>query len=143
MLADRCPGPGRPDPGFLSPWLELPGWADRLRGLVGAGRLDLIRYGTTADADEIRDTAVAQPLLVAAGRWPLPRRCSAGSRGPRDKVGAVAGHSVGELAAGAIAGGAHARRTRCGWSRIRGRAMAEAAAVTDDRDDGGARRDRG
>ncbi|MCI0688872.1 MAG: ACP S-malonyltransferase, partial [Sporichthyaceae bacterium] len=67
MLVLVAPGQGAHSPGFLTPWLELPGFEDRLRWLSACAGLDLIRYGTEADADEIRDTAVAQPLLVAAG----------------------------------------------------------------------------
>lgn len=67
MLVIVAPGQGAQTPGFLSPWLELPGVADRLTAWSELAGLDLIAYGTTADADEIRDTAVAQPLLVAAG----------------------------------------------------------------------------
>nr|BFE81852.1 hypothetical protein GCM10020093_044530 [Planobispora longispora] len=63
----RRSGPRRPDPRLPDPWLEIPGIADRLSAWSEIVGLDLIAYGTTADADEIRDTAVAQPLLVAAG----------------------------------------------------------------------------
>ena len=66
MLVIAAPGQGAQTPGFLSPWLELPGFADRLAAWSDLAGVDLIRCGTTADADEIRDTAVAQPLLVAA-----------------------------------------------------------------------------
>ncbi|MER5823506.1 ACP S-malonyltransferase, partial [Streptomyces mirabilis] len=67
MLVLVAPGQGAQTPGFLTPWLDLPGAADRLAAWSDAIGLDLARYGTQADADEIRDTAVAQPLLVAAG----------------------------------------------------------------------------
>ena len=66
MLLIAAPGQGAQTPGFLSPWLELPGFAERLAAWSELAGCDLIRCGTTADADEIRDTAVAQPLLVAA-----------------------------------------------------------------------------
>ena len=66
MLLIAAPGQGAQTPGFLRPWLELPGFADRLGAWSELAGCDLIRCGTTADADEIRDTAVAQPLLVAA-----------------------------------------------------------------------------
>ena len=58
---------GRPDARLPPPWLELPHFEDRLRWLSACAGLDLVHYGTEADADTIRDTAVAQPLLVAAG----------------------------------------------------------------------------
>ena len=102
---------------------------------------DLIRAGTTAGADEIRDTAVAQPLLVAAAVSAAEELFGGLSAAP-EQAGAVAGHSVGELAAGAIASvisPADAMRL----IGIRGRAMAKAAAVSGHRDDRGARRGRG
>lgn len=67
MLVLVAPGQGAQTPGFLTPWLDLPGAADRLGAWSDAIGLDLAHYGTEADADAIRDTAVAQPLLVAAG----------------------------------------------------------------------------
>ena len=66
MLIITAPGQGAQTPGFLAPWLELPGVAERLGAASELAGCDLIRFGTTASADEIRDTAVAQPLLVAA-----------------------------------------------------------------------------
>src|ERR1700761_943654 len=67
VLVLVAPGQGAQTPGFLTPWLELPGAQDRLREWSDVIGLDLVHYGTNADADEIRDTAIAQPLLVAAG----------------------------------------------------------------------------
>jgi [acyl-carrier-protein] S-malonyltransferase len=67
VLAIVAPGQGAQTPGFLRPWLELPHFEDRLRWLSACAGLDLVHYGTEADADTIRDTAVAQPLVVAAG----------------------------------------------------------------------------
>src|SRR6266481_4847141 len=66
MLIITAPGQGAQTPGFLAPWLELPGVAERLGAASELAGCDLIGFGTTASADEIRDTAVAQPLLVAA-----------------------------------------------------------------------------
>ena len=66
MLIITAPGQGAQTPGFLAPWLELPGVAERLGVASELAGCDLIRFGTTASADEIKDTAVAQPLLVAA-----------------------------------------------------------------------------
>ena len=95
MLILTAPGQGAQTPGFLAPWLEIPELAEQVGAWSELAGRDLTRLGTTADADEITDTAVAQPLLVAAalavaGLLPGPD--------------AAAGHSVGELAAGAIAG---------------------------------------
>src|SRR5580700_7865448 len=102
MLLIAAPGQGAQTPGFLSPWCELPGFTDRLGAASELAGCDLIRCGTTADADEIRDTAVAQPLLVAAAI------AAAGALAGGDPGGvradAAAGHSVGELAAGVLAG---------------------------------------
>ncbi|KJY43283.1 ACP S-malonyltransferase [Streptomyces sp. NRRL B-1568] len=129
VLVLVAPGQGAQTPGFLTPWLDLPGVTDRLREWSDAIDLDLVHYGTNADADEIRDTAVAQPLLVASAL------VSAGQLFPTADdfsrlVGAAAGHSVGELAAAALTG-VLSERTAMELVRKRGLAMAEAAAVTE------------
>ena len=67
VLAVLCPGQGSQKPGFLSPWLELPSFRDRMEWFSTVANMDLVSYGTTADAETLRDTAVAQPLIVAAG----------------------------------------------------------------------------
>jgi [acyl-carrier-protein] S-malonyltransferase len=122
VLAIVAPGQGAQTPGFLEPWLELDGVTERLTWWSAVTGLDLIRYGTTADADEIRDTAVAQPLLVGAALLAY------------EVLGVtpdlVAGHSVGELAAAAMAG-VISPEAALVLARERGRAMAEAAAVTE------------
>ncbi|TDU78375.1 ACP S-malonyltransferase [Streptomyces sp. KS 21] len=124
MLVLVAPGQGAQTPGFLTPWLDLPGAADRVAEWSDAIGLDLAHYGTKADADEIRDTAVAQPLLVAAGLL------SASALGARTAFGAVAGHSVGEITAAAFAG-VLSEVDALSFVRTRGLAMAEAAAVTE------------
>ncbi|AVZ72818.1 ACP S-malonyltransferase [Streptomyces lunaelactis] len=123
MLVLVAPGQGAQTPGFLTPWLDLPGAADRIAAWSDAIGLDLAHYGTKADADEIRDTAVAQPLLVAAG---LLSAAALGDVSP----GAVAGHSVGEITAAVLAGVID-DSAALGFVRTRGLAMAEAAAVTE------------
>ncbi|MGW6706393.1 ACP S-malonyltransferase [Streptomyces sp. NPDC054956] len=123
MLVLVAPGQGAQTPGFLTPWLELPGAADRVAGWSDAIGLDLAHYGTKADAEEIRDTAVAQPLLVAAGLL------SASALGAPTAFGAVAGHSVGEITAAAYAG-VLSDTDALSFVRTRGLGMAEAAAVT-------------
>ncbi|MHA5051274.1 ACP S-malonyltransferase [Streptomyces sp. SD15] len=123
MLVLVAPGQGAQTPGFLTPWLELPGAADRVAAWSDAIGLDLAHYGTRADADAIRDTAVAQPLLVAAG---LLSASALGDIAP----GAVAGHSVGEITAAAFAGVLD-DTAALRLVRTRGLAMAEAAAVTE------------
>ncbi|WP_327686887.1 ACP S-malonyltransferase [Streptomyces sp. NBC_00467] len=122
MLVLVAPGQGAQTPGFLTPWLELPGAADRIAAWSDAIGLDLVHYGTKADADEIRDTAVAQPLLVAAG---LLSASALGDVAP----GAVAGHSVGEITA-AVFAGVLDDVAALGFVRTRGLAMADAAAIT-------------
>ena len=128
MLAIVAPGQGAQTPGFLEPWLEEPQYAERLGWLSAVADLDLVHYGTKADAETIRDTAIAQPLLVASSLvaalqlFPHPSDAYG-------KVGAVAGHSVGELA---VAAGARAITAEQAMVlvRERGRAMAAAAATT-------------
>ncbi|WP_327236786.1 ACP S-malonyltransferase [Streptomyces sp. NBC_01317] len=128
MLVLVAPGQGAQTPGFLSPWLDLPGAEDRLRAWSAAIDLDLVHYGTKADADEIRDTAVAQPLLVASALLSARQLFPVTGDLARD-VGAVAGHSVGELAATALAG-VLTDEAAIRLVRTRGLAMADAAAVT-------------
>ncbi|WP_328668861.1 ACP S-malonyltransferase [Streptomyces sp. NBC_00328] len=122
MLVLVAPGQGAQTPGFLTPWLDLPGAAERLAAWSDALGLDLAHYGTQADADAIRDTAVAQPLLVAAG---LLSAAALGDVTP----GAVAGHSVGEITAAAFAGVLDDTAALT-LVRKRGLAMADAAAIT-------------
>ncbi|MEU9389609.1 ACP S-malonyltransferase [Streptomyces sp. NPDC048324] len=123
MLVLVAPGQGAQTPGFLTPWLELPGAADRVAAWSDAIGLDLAHYGTQADADAIRDTAVAQPLLVAAG---ILSGAALGDIAP----GAVAGHSVGEITAAAFAGVLDDTAALT-LVRKRGLAMADAAAITE------------
>ncbi len=87
---------------MLSPWLELPGAADRLSSWSTASGLDLARLGTTASTEEITNTAIAQPLIVAATLLAHQELTSRGLLADQEFV--VAGHSVGEIAAYAIAG---------------------------------------
>jgi [acyl-carrier-protein] S-malonyltransferase len=128
MLVIAGPGQGSQSPGFLSPWLELPGFAERVTAWSEVAGCDLVRYGTTGSADEITDTAVAQPLLVAAALAVAEELFAGLANAPR-LAQIAAGHSVGELAAGAIAGvidPAEAMRL----VGVRGRAMADAAGKT-------------
>ena len=87
---------------MLSPWLELPGAADRLTSWSTASGLDLSRLGTTASTEEITNTAIAQPLIVAATLLAHQELTTRGLLADNEVV--VAGHSVGEIAAYAIAG---------------------------------------
>lgn len=125
MLAILCPGQGAQTPGMLSPWLELPELADSLDALSEAAQLDLRHLGTAADAETIRDTKVAQPLIVAASL--LAFQAVFGQE--TGAVDVAAGHSVGELAAAAVAG-VLTDRDALHLVGVRGRAMADAAAIT-------------
>lgn len=128
MLVVVAPGQGAQSPGFLRPWLEDPTFADRLTWLSAVSGLDLAHYGTEADAETIRDTAVAQPLLVAAGLLAARSLFPYGADA-YGAVGAVAGHSVGELTAAAGARVISAEQAMV-LVRERGLAMARAAATT-------------
>ncbi|MGC5562678.1 ACP S-malonyltransferase [Streptomyces sp. FR-108] len=127
MLVLVAPGQGAQTPGFLTPWLDLPGAADRVAAWSDAIGLDLAHFGTQADADAIRDTAVAQPLLVAAGLLSASALGATASAAPAPD--AVAGHSVGEITAAVLAGVLD-ETAALKLVRKRGLAMAEAAAVT-------------
>lgn len=118
------PGQGSQTPGFLSPWLDIPGARATLEAYSEYAGVDLVAAGTEWDADRIRDTQVAQPLIVAASLL------SWGELGRPASITGVAGHSVGEFAAAAAAGiltDAEALQ----FVGIRGRAMAEAAAAAE------------
>lgn len=120
---------------MLTPWLELPGAAERLAAWSEIAGLDLARLGTTATAEEITDTAVTQPLVVAATllaheavtkRW--GERSDGGKTGLLAGDAAVAGHSVGEIAAYAIAG-VIAADDAIKLAATRGAEMAKACAL--------------
>jgi [acyl-carrier-protein] S-malonyltransferase len=126
MLALLAPGQGSQTPGMLASWLELPGAADRLATWSDISGLDLARLGTTATAEEITDTAVTQPLVVAATLLAHEELTKRGLLSGVDTV--VAGHSVGEIAAYAIAGLISADDA-VALASTRGAEMAKACAV--------------
>jgi [acyl-carrier-protein] S-malonyltransferase len=120
-----CPGQGSQTPGFLSPWLELDGVAESLSAYSEAAEVDLQQHGTVSDADTIRDTRIAQPLIVAAS---LIASNALTARAGRRADG-IAGHSVGEIAA-LVGSGVLDAETGMRLVGIRGRSMADAAAQT-------------
>ncbi|GAA1347967.1 ACP S-malonyltransferase [Falsarthrobacter nasiphocae] len=122
MLAIVCPGQGSQVPGFLTPWLELPQVAAQVAALSEASKIDLLTHGTESDEATIKDTAVAQPLIVAAGL------ISARALGVAADV--YAGHSVGEITAAALAG-VFSDADAAALVGERGRLMASAAAEAD------------
>lgn len=124
MIIAVFPGQGSQTPGFLTPWLELDGARERLERYSDLAQVDLVAAGTEWDADRIRDTQIAQPLIVAASllSWNALRDAAS----PRRPDG-VAGHSVGEIAA-LVASGTVDESDGMRLVGIRGRAMAEAAA---------------
>ena len=129
MIALVCPGQGSQTPGFLAPWLELPGLRERAEALSDAAGVDLVTHGTTSDADTIRDTAVAQPLIVGAGLLALDALYADSPDTLASSAGVVAGHSVGEITA-AAATGVLTPPDAMSLVSLRGRAMAEASAIT-------------
>jgi [acyl-carrier-protein] S-malonyltransferase len=124
VIAILAPGQGAQTPGMLTPWLELPGVREQFDTLGEAAGLDLVRLGTTADAEEIKDTAITQPLIVALGVTVAGRL---GLDVPTERV--VAGHSVGELTAAAVTG-ALSEADAVAFAARRGAHMAAACALT-------------
>ena len=128
MLAVVAPGQGSQTPGFLTPWLELPRFKDRMRWLGTVAGLDLVTHGTVSDAETIKDTSIAQPLIASVGMVSLlelfPNRGQALSQ-----VSVGAGHSMGEITAATAAHVLSAEQAMV-FIRERANAMAKAAAVT-------------
>ena len=124
MIALLAPGQGAQTPGMLTPWLDDPAAEERIARWSEAIGLDLRRLGTSADADEIKDTAVTQPLVVASALLAAERLAE---RLDLPAAAPVAGHSVGELAAAAVAGVLPADAA-VALAAVRGREMAAACA---------------
>ena len=123
MIAFLAPGQGSQTPGMLAEWLELPGAADQISRWSQISGLDLATLGTTATAEEITDTAVTQPLVVATTLLAYGELARRGLPGEA----LVAGHSVGEIAAYAMAGVISADDA-VKLAAVRGAEMAQACA---------------
>ena len=127
MIVVVCPGQGSQTPGFLNPWLELPSFKSSLLAMQEASGIDLVTHGTVSDADTIRDTSVAQPLIVAAGVATLAAMLD-GKSAAEAGIAGVSGHSVGEITA-AVVSGVFDAETGIQFVNQRGQAMAKAAAL--------------
>lgn len=123
MIVILCPGQGSQKPGFLKDWLELPEFRAQLAELSDSISMDLIKHGTLSDEETIRDTAIAQPLIVAASIASANLLNLAG-------VSGVAGHSVGEVSAASISG-MLSRTDAMKLVNVRAQAMAKAAAASE------------
>lgn len=126
MICIAAPGQGSQTPGFFSPWLELDTFRDRIEKYSEILSMDLVELGTTASADEIRDTKIAQPLIVSAGlaSFEVLKDRFADNL----KIAATAGHSVGEITAAYVAG-IFDDETALKFVLKRGLEMAKAAAL--------------
>ncbi|PPI48199.1 ACP S-malonyltransferase [Rathayibacter iranicus] len=126
MIVVVAPGQGSQTPGFLAPWLAVPSVAEQVAAHSEAVGIDLAAHGTDSDADTLRDTAVAQPLIVSAGLVSLSALLEGGRR---ERIAGIAGHSVGEITAAAGAG-VLSEADALIFVRERARAMAAAASDT-------------
>jgi [acyl-carrier-protein] S-malonyltransferase len=124
MIIVVCPGQGSQTPGFLEPWIADSGAKALLESLSDASGVDLVKHGTVSDADTIRDTQIAQPLIVAAGILTLDALADSDHLA---KTGGIAGHSVGEFTA-ATGSGILDAQDALRLVGLRGRAMADAAS---------------
>jgi [acyl-carrier-protein] S-malonyltransferase len=125
VIVVLAPGQGSQTPGFLDPWIAEPRFREHLERISDSVGIDIVKHGTTSDADAIRDTAVAQPLIVAAGLLSLQGLVT--GRSKLDVAG-VAGHSVGEITASVVAG-ILSEEEALRFVKQRSQGMADAAAI--------------
>ena len=130
MIAILCPGQGSQAPGMLNPWMELPAFRESFEAQAAISGIDLISHGTVSDADTIRNTAIAQPLIVASSVASFSALLSVAGADSADQLNnaGFAGHSVGEVAA-AVLSGVLTPEQGISFVTKRGAAMAEAAAI--------------
>ena len=126
MIALTCPGQGAQTPGFLAPWLELESFKTEIEKYSAILEMDLVHFGTEADADQIKDTKIAQPLIVAASM--ASHAALIGALQDESLFEGVAGHSVGEIAAANIAGVLDTEAA-LKFVKARGEQMARAASL--------------
>jgi [acyl-carrier-protein] S-malonyltransferase len=123
MIVVLCPGQGSQKPGFLNEWLEIPQFRKQFAELSDSVAIDLIKHGTLSDEETIRDTAVAQPLIVASS-------IASAALLKLNGISGVAGHSVGEVSAASIAG-VISNQEAMQLVNVRAKAMAKAAAASE------------
>ena len=126
MIALTCPGQGAQTPGFLTPWLELDSFKNEIEKYSAVLEMDLVQFGTEADADQIKDTKIAQPLIVAASM--ASHAVLVQALKDDSLFAGVAGHSVGEIAAANIAG-VVSMEAALKFVKARGEQMAEASSL--------------
>ena len=126
MIALTCPGQGAQTPGFLKPWLELESFKSEIEKYSAILDMDLVHFGTEADADQIKDTKIAQPLIVAASM--ASHAALIDALKDSSFIQGVAGHSVGEIAAANIAG-VFDTEAALKFVKARGEQMAIAASL--------------
>ena len=126
MIALTCPGQGAQTPGFLSPWLELDSFETAIEQYSAVLEMDLVHFGTRADAYQIKDTRVAQPLIVAASM--ASHAVLIQALPDKSIIAGVAGHSVGEIAASNISGVLDTEAA-LRFVKARGEQMAKAASL--------------
>jgi [acyl-carrier-protein] S-malonyltransferase len=125
VIVVLAPGQGSQTPGFLEPWLAESQYREHLERISDSVGIDLVKHGSTSDSDTIRDTAIAQPLIVAAGLLTMQGLFKDGIK---DKIHGVAGHSVGEVTASVVAG-VLSEEEGLKFVRERSAGMAEAAKL--------------
>jgi [acyl-carrier-protein] S-malonyltransferase len=128
LIALTCPGQGAQTPGFLKPWLELESFKSEIEKYSAILDMDLVHFGTEADAEQIKDTKIAQPLIVAASMASHAELI--GALKDSSFIQGVAGHSVGEIAAANIAG-VFDTEAALKFVKARGEQMAIAASLED------------